>query len=259
MKNVPIIIGGFYRSGTSLVRRLLDSHTNIHCPPEIKWFKDFYSNYLNDELAHVRFFKTVRFMGLSEDELLDIYGQAYIKSRDLACVKLGKMRWADKNPENVLYLKQWEKMLNGEMIFLYVVRNPLDSLASLNEVGFKKAVPVEFEKKVHLFKEYYSSALDYLGLHKDKCIVLKYEELVSRPEEALKQLTQAIDEPYELSMLTNYASPMRQEGIEDPKVIKTDGVHDFSVGRWVSDLSEYQVGICRKELAPFFDYFDYDF
>ncbi len=30
----PIVVGGCLRSGTSLVRRLLDSHTRIHCGPE---------------------------------------------------------------------------------------------------------------------------------------------------------------------------------------------------------------------------------
>ncbi|MGV8838302.1 sulfotransferase, partial [Cellvibrio sp.] len=41
----PIIIGGFYRSGTSLVRRLLDSHSKIYCGPEVKFWPDLYADY----------------------------------------------------------------------------------------------------------------------------------------------------------------------------------------------------------------------
>jgi Sulfotransferase family len=37
----PIVVGGCYRSGTSLVRRLLDSHPRIHCGPEVKLFRDY--------------------------------------------------------------------------------------------------------------------------------------------------------------------------------------------------------------------------
>lgn len=37
----PIIIGGCYRSGTTLLRRLLDSHSNVHCRPEVKFFNDY--------------------------------------------------------------------------------------------------------------------------------------------------------------------------------------------------------------------------
>ncbi len=58
----PVIIGGFYRSGTSLVRRLFDSHPNFYCGPEVKFFKDFYADYLSDPLAHVRYFSSVRSM-----------------------------------------------------------------------------------------------------------------------------------------------------------------------------------------------------
>jgi len=111
---VPIIVGGFYRSGTSLVRRLLDAHSRIHCPPEIKFMKDFNGDYLHDDLAGLRFFGTVGSMGLEEDELLRIFGQAYVASRELACKRIGKVRWADKNPENALYLKQWHELLNGD-------------------------------------------------------------------------------------------------------------------------------------------------
>ena len=40
-RNYPIIIGGFYRSGTTLFRRLIDSHSRIHCGPEVKYFEDY--------------------------------------------------------------------------------------------------------------------------------------------------------------------------------------------------------------------------
>ena len=106
----PIIIGGFYRSGTTLIRRLLDSHSNIHCGPEVKFFKDFHGHYLNDPLSHVRFFETARFY-LSNESLLDIFGKAFVEFHNTAMHSAKKLRWADKNPENVLYLNEWNKIL----------------------------------------------------------------------------------------------------------------------------------------------------
>lgn len=60
--NRPIVVGGCYRSGTSLVRRLLDSHPCIHCGPEVKFFRDFYADYIDveDPISHLRFMVTAR-------------------------------------------------------------------------------------------------------------------------------------------------------------------------------------------------------
>ena len=54
-RDYPIIIGGFYRSGTTLFRRLIDSHSRIHCGPEVKYFEDYFGDYIHDDLAHKRF------------------------------------------------------------------------------------------------------------------------------------------------------------------------------------------------------------
>jgi hypothetical protein len=50
MRPHPITIGGFYRSGTSLLRRILDSHSRIHCGPEVKFTRDFFGDYPHDPL-----------------------------------------------------------------------------------------------------------------------------------------------------------------------------------------------------------------
>src|SRR5688572_13485442 len=104
-KNCPIIIGGCYRSGTSLFRRILDTHSRIHCGPEVKFFKDFYDDY-TIPLKHARFMQTARSI-LPEADLMDILGRAFIELHEAAAKRAGKPRWADKNPENVLYLSEW--------------------------------------------------------------------------------------------------------------------------------------------------------
>lgn len=92
IKSYPIIIGGFYRSGASLLRRLIDSHPNIHCPPEIKFFRDFYSDYLQDDLRHARFFTTLKSLQLKEEKLIEIFGRAFIRCHEMATQNAGKLR-----------------------------------------------------------------------------------------------------------------------------------------------------------------------
>src|SRR4030042_417161 len=235
MKKLPIIIGGFYRSGTSLVRRLLDAHSRIHCGPEVKFFKDFYGDYSPDELHHVRLFSTLASLGLTEEEMLTIYGRAFVESHELAARKAGKMRWADKNPENVLYLQQWDRLLPGGFFFLQIVRNPLDALASLKEIGFYKAVPTSFDDKVRLLKVFRGEGADYVARHPESSLTLCYEDIVRKPRAILEHLFTWLGETFEPEVLERFSLPERGEGIEDPKVKTTQNVHDSSIGRWSPD------------------------
>lgn len=245
----PIIIGGFYRSGTSLLRRLLDCHHNIYCGPEVKFFRDFYGNYLKDDLAHLRLFSTIRTMGLDEGALLKIFGKAFIECHELAARRSGKTRWADKNPENVLYLEQWYTLLDGNFIFINIIRNPLDTLASLNEAGFKKTIPEDFNQKTALYKEYLEKTYAFIEKHTDISFTLRYEDLVTNPQETLSALLSYLGESYDEVMLREFFSHHRKAGIEDPKVAKTRSIHTNSIGRWKKDLSEGQIEACRKQLG----------
>jgi len=249
-KFTPIIIGGFYRSGTSLVRRLLDSHSRIHCGPEVKFFKDFYGDYLQDDLHHVRLFRTLSTLGLGEEEMLSIFGRAFVESHELAARKAGKGRWADKNPENVLYLKQWAQLLPGGFVFLQIVRNPFDALASLKEIGFHKAVPAAFVDKVHLLKNFLDEGTLHTEQHPETSLTLCYEDIVRKPEATLESLFSWLGETFEPEVLERFSLPERGEGIEDPKVKMTQNVHDHSIGRWRQDLTPEEINAIRSILGP---------
>jgi len=252
ISNKPIIIGGFYRSGTSLVRRIFDSHQSFYCGPEVKFFKDFYADYLSDPLAHVRFFSSVRSMGLEEDQLFDVFGQSFVECHEFAAKKHGKRRWADKNPENVLYLEQWRRLLDDKFVFIHVVRNPLDALASLNEIGFKKAVPESFEAKIELYERYLKAAFDFQHNSPVETILLRYEDLASEPRNTLNELFQQLGESFDERIFELFYLPERNTGLEDPKVSETRNIHADSVGRWKRDLSELQWQEVIEKMSSWF-------
>lgn len=251
MRDRPIVVGGFYRSGTTLVRRLLDGHSRIHCGPEVKFFKDFYGDYLNDSLAHVRFFSTARTIGLTETPLLEIFGRAFVNFHEAAARAADKDRWADKNPENVLYLAQWRSLLPEGFAFLHVIRDPSDVLASLLEIGFEKAVPSGFEEKARLLKRFRDAAADYCASNPSTSFEIKYEDLVTAPEATMRKVMQWLGESFEPGMLQNIAAPERGSGIEDPKAAMRARIHTDSVGRGKRELSETERAVVERHLADY--------
>jgi Sulfotransferase family len=176
----PIIIGGCHRSGTSLVRRILNAHSHIYCGPEAKFFRDFYGDYVSDPVGHARFMSSARAI-LPEADLLEVLGRAFINLHERAAARACKMRWADKNPENVLYLNQWQQLLGDGWLMIHVVRNPLDTLASIEEVKFPLAIPAQLYERIQFYRRYTQAGLDFSKEHPERYHRVLYEQLVSSP------------------------------------------------------------------------------
>jgi hypothetical protein len=238
----PIILGGCYRSGTSLVRRVLDSHPRIHCGPEVKFFRDFYANYLDvdDPIAHLRFMSTARSL-LPESDLLEIFGAALVEIHEGAARVAGKPRWGDKVPENVVFLEEWQRILGDEWIFLHVVRNPLDTLASIEEAGFPRSVPAGLDGRIDLYVEYAQAGLRFAEEHPDRYVRLLYEDLVGDPEATVRDLMASLGEDFHPTQLAINASP-HQPGLEDPKASRASAIHGDRVDCWRNALSEEEAG-----------------
>ncbi|TVQ85317.1 MAG: sulfotransferase [Chromatiaceae bacterium] len=227
--DLPIIIGGCFRTGTSLLRRLLNSHSRIYCGPEVKFFRDFYGDYFCDPLRHLRFVASARTM-LGADELLLILGSAFLEIHERAAARAGKPRWADKSPENVLYMGDWERLLGDRLRFIMMVRNPLDTLASIADAGFPLSIPGGLDERIALYERYTDAGLRFANARPDLSYVVAYEELVQAPEESLRRLMEWLGEVFEPAQL-DYHRVAHQTGLEDPKVAATAGIHSASVGR----------------------------
>jgi Sulfotransferase family len=230
--NRPIVVGGSYRSGTSLVRWILDSHPRIHCGPELKFFRDFRSDYLNakDPVAHLRFMNTARSL-LPEDELVEVFGAALVEVHRRAARNAGRPRWADKAPENVVFLSEWQRLLGDDWIFLHVVRNPLDTLASIHEAVFPKLIPADLDARIDLYVEYARAGLAFAEKNPDRYRQVRYENLVSEPEETVRELMGSLGERF-LPRQLEIDPTRHQPGLVDPKITRTERIHADGIERW---------------------------
>lgn len=234
---VPIIIGGSHRSGTSMVRRILNGSPGIFCPPEIKFHKDLLGQFQKDPLGFARLGHTIKVLGLPLEEWFDEFGQAYVRCMEIAAQRAGKKRWAEKNPENSLNIRHWHRLLKGELRFIMVVRNPLDILASIKETQMSGAIPLDLTGRINHIKEYINSGLQYCDEFPDRSYIIKYEDIILNPEHCLTALFQWLGESWSKETIENLNSQEHGIGLEDPKVKRFKDIQSGSLNRWEKDLS----------------------
>jgi hypothetical protein len=239
-RDLPIILGGCHRSGTSLVRRVLNAHSRIYCGTEVEFFRDFYGDYFYDPLKHIRFTSSARAL-VPDDELMQLLGPVFLTLHERAAAAAGKRRWADKNPDNVLYLKDWQRLLGDAWWFILVTRNPLDTIASIKEAEFNETIPEALDARIAFYNRYNEAGLEFVAAHPTRARVLIYEQLVSDPPAVLGSLMQWLGEEFEPTQLAFNQMPQAR-GLEDHKVRETTTIHRASVGRWKGTLTPSEVG-----------------
>lgn len=170
--------------------------------------------------------------------VLDVCGRAFVALHEHAAHLAGKPRWGDKVPENVLHWRDWQQLLGDRWLMVHVVRNPLDTIASLREAQFAE-LPTDLMGQILLYREYLEQARQFSDQHRDRYLEVVYEELVTHPERTVAALMNGLAEQFQAVQLRFNDQP-HELGLEDPKVAATSTVHADSVGRWPELLSVHE-------------------
>lgn len=253
MSNLPIILGGCHRSGTSLLRRILNAHSKIYCGPEVKFFRDFYNEYENDIFKHLRFSQSALSM-IDRNDLLQILGRAFIEIHEIAAFKEHKTRWADKSPENVLYLNEWNQLLGDKWLFIQIIRNPLDVISSMKEANFNLTIPHQISDQIYFYLKYVKAGLAFQQSTPSRYYRIFYENLVLNPIFQLKRLMSWLDLEIEDGQI-NFNDQEHQKGLEDPKVSLSKSIHSNSIYRWQKILTTSDVNKILSSTADLWNLF----
>jgi len=214
----PIFILGCQRSGSSLLRRILDSHTNIACPPESSFFV---------QLAGVcevkRALQGLLNMGFAEEDVLEQMRDFTVHFFERYALSKGKRRWADKTPHYLNHAETIDGMFQGEVLYIGIVRHGLDVAYSLCDYNWGILTPYMdngTEKPVAAIRFWRDQNLKLLNFQQkvtNRFYMVRYEELTELPEKVLRPMFDFLDETWEENVL-QYNSFQHDSGFEDEKV-----------------------------------------
>jgi protein-tyrosine sulfotransferase len=250
----PIVLGGCGRSGTTLLRMMLDSHRRICCGPESSVFRRraIDSGKLADRFGFPRpdvgaLYEAAR----SRPEFIE--GFAHLCMR-----RAGKARWAEKTPRNISRIEAVFESF-PEARFVHVLRDGRDVACSLrthprHEVVDGKLVPLDTWKPIAGCARRW--VRDIEGSRRwwgdPRFHTVRYEDLVHRPRPVLEGLMSFVGEDWDEAMLSHAAadSPFRDATrfAQNPEAL--GAVSTSSIGRWQRDLDARDRRIFKRVAGP---------
>ncbi len=228
----PIFIIGLFRSGTTLLRYLVDSHSRIACPPETRFMQ-----HLAGIIESERTLGGLQAMGFDREHTCQRLRQTISYFMENYASSKGKPRWADKTPEYVSSVASLQEIYpTAKFVMLY--RNPLDQIRSNIKSGLGLADRIgDFaEDNEYLAAANYWSAqsqvmIDFENKYPEQTHRVKYEDLCENPEAILTSMLGFLGESWESEMLEYYKFE-HDYGAEDGKVGSSRKIarstHDYS-------------------------------
>lgn len=237
----PVVVGGCARSGTTLVRVILDSHRNLCCGPESGLFfrKRTVPTRLVDifDLPRPKVTRLARESG-SRAEFIDGFFELYAR-------RSGKQRWAEKSPRNVQALDYIFRSF-PKARFIHVIRDGRDVACSLrtfprHEVVEGELVPLEtrnpLEPGIERWVSDIAAALPYRS--DPRYLEIRYEDVVANTRETIAKVLEFVGEPWDEGVLRHAEVESSSRDVtkfpQNPEAKKP--VTDESIGRWKRDLT----------------------
>jgi len=211
------------RSGTTLLSRMLDAHSNIAILPETWWyvvldrlgcleeFSDPWqtSLFFNEVWENLKGYrdpaarivagvaaKELGYVGPTS-RLLEKLGQAYANERHARL-------WGEKTPGHALWLPQIRDLFPRARV-LFMVRDPRDVLVSYDDRWNRGRRDTEYLiSTAALLKFYLVHLLHHPGFPPEQIHWVKYETLTAQPSAELERICGFLGIDFEPSMLAFY-------------------------------------------------------
>ena len=264
------VVLGFPRSGGTLLRRILDQHADISCPPE-PWLTTACARFLQDvptDVIPIGVRTGLGFGGIAEEEvtaaLRDVlFGMHRRMAGD-------KPVWIEKSGFDVFHLAPLTDLIAGHGKFICVVRHPLDVVASNLDLAQRMgrympelqpwlaahAAPVV--ALAEAWADRTVALLDFAA-DRDDTVVIRFEDLLADPVATLGGV-------FDLMGVARMTLPQVEAalvaptrvGLGDWKTLTEARLTQGPVGRWQKSIPRRVAGQVMARLGPVMQRAGYD-
>lgn len=256
----PIFVGGCPRSGTTLLRCLLDEHKDIFIGTEIKVLPGLLEQY---RAAHRLLGDATGRWGLTSQRLRKAWRQLFASLWVPAFEASGKKRFGHKEPTLIGLGDEIFHLWPGAQM-ICIVRHPIDVCASLLRQEWRdvnhKADRLSYTKDIDAACNLWCKAteviLSLLDRYSGQVAVVKYEAIVQDPAQCCRGLCSILGEEYDPGMLDFWrrerpVNNSNREAIKKP-------VYLDSIGRGYGELDAEQQWVVAETCGEQMKLFGYE-
>jgi hypothetical protein len=215
----PVFIVGSPRSGTTLLRNILNRHPSLAICGETRFFADVFQRRLvfgdlaktdNRRRLVEEYLLTARIKrlgmdleGLREKLLREAtsYRGLFTGIMHYYAESQGKKRFGEKTPHHAFYAETLRQWYPGAAI-IHLVRDPRDVVASLQRIAWAPKSIVSNASMWLLFNRAARRMQDRSGY-----LLARYEALITQPEQELARICAHLGEDFAPSMLSADPAP----------------------------------------------------
>jgi len=271
----PFFIVGSSRSGSTLLRLMLASHSRIAIPSET-WFlsallEEFPCDRLlrNDEISRAVTVMTSHYrwpdMGLDAAEMRRRAAKlSAVRLRDLVEIVYrwhmeveGKSRWGDKTPAYIEIVPSLAALF-GNARFIHLIRDGRDVAKSFQRQRWHgpwmHGYTREWSRAVELDLQLSKSVLN------ERILRVFYEDLVLHPEPTLRGICAFIEERFEDQMLfwqakVDSAVPLREKRFHSSLGKE---LNPSDVSRWKRDMTSREIFVAEALIGAQLSHLGYE-
>jgi hypothetical protein len=206
---MPIVVGA-PRSGTTLLRLMLDAHPNLAIPPETGFLRlgtTFKATKTGLREAFARAIvgypadapgwhdfgiAEASFRGALEELEPFTVSEGFRTFYRLYAARFGKPRWGDKTPLYCMEIETIRRML-PEARFIHLIRDGRDSALSLRRMWFSPGPGIEIQAA--FWRKCVLRARE-AGLGHPDYLEVRYEDLVRRPRDTVERVCAFVELDY---------------------------------------------------------------
>lgn len=263
----PLYIVGSGRCGSTLLRRMLNTHPQLYIPPEFHCFNTAFNAFrvsrttlgwkqlVNLIVASYEYGESdFQWEGRSLREGARKLYTANPESRTLATILNGiyleialiqgksPAFWGDKTVSNAFRLDLINKIF-PRMKVIHILRDGVDVVSSFLEMGRYQ----EIEAAANRWLESVTAIQSFMDKNPRTCLEVRYEKLVEQPNAELLRICDFLELEYKPAMLGSDAGIYNQDLINLPHLCKASKpIETNSIGKGREKLNGVQKGKMKQ-------------